>query len=481
MNVVLHDKKLLQQSSPLDVIVGSARTCYSSKDIVTPEETKDWDNKQRLALELFDSGHLTTFQHTSYTFKITGISKYIVMRLLHNHKNYNSDEKSLRYTSLTDVNDFVIPDFLDEDDKTKTEKLIKKSFNRYQDILSEDMGVDFYAPKSKKTDKKYIRKKNGEFFRYILPVGLKTNLYHTINITTLFRYMVVANNLSEGQKEAKELVGKMCDELISVEPFFKTFFDKLQTHTMNVSDFNFDDFYKPFLNWEDKNGVYVSDIVGDLSEIDEKNMQNTISPHVVWSGNSNKTHGSVSISTKMSMVTLAQNQRHRTGTYSFPNVRDQYRCYLTKDGDSDRFFDFYTPKIIDKSDFRVSYNIIIYELYDLYIELAEKYGEKHLGELVYLIPIAHKFETTEHIDLVSFYHKAQKRLCFTSQEEIYNYTYNIVSVMYDLGIDGIEKLAPPCISRMKNNISPICPEGGRSCGFPVWKTKSVVDLKRGII
>jgi hypothetical protein len=46
-----------------------------------------------------------------------------------------------------------------------------------------------------------------------------------------------------------------------------------------------------------------------------------------------------------------------------------------------------------------------------------------------------------------------------------------------MGVEGAEKLLPPCTLRSEAGIYPICPEGPRFCGVKVWK-KSFEELTR---
>ena len=79
--------------------------------------------------------------------------------------------------------------------------------------------------------------------------------------------------------------------------------------------------------------------------------------------------------------------------------------------------------------------------------------------------------------MASFNHKAQMRLCFNAQEEIYDIIYAQAAELRKEGVRGADKLLPPCTLRAENGIFPTCPEGPRFCGVKVWKIP-FEELKR---
>jgi thymidylate synthase ThyX len=98
--------------SAVDVAVSSARTCYSSKGLVSPEASRDWARTEDLLLDIFKSGHHTTLQHTHITMTIDGVSRYLIWRLLHSHSFYNSEQVSQRYAKMNLENVYIPTDFV---------------------------------------------------------------------------------------------------------------------------------------------------------------------------------------------------------------------------------------------------------------------------------------------------------------------------------------------------------------------------------
>ena len=87
----------------------------------------------------------------------------------------------------------------------------------------------------------------------------------------------------------------------------------------------------------------------------------------------------------------------------------------------------------------------------------------------YLLPNAVSVRFTESSDLLNLHHKLKMRLCWNAQEEIWRASRDeaeqILAVEPRIG----RWLLPPCGIRARAGAKPICPEGDRYCGVPVWR------------
>ena len=89
----------------------------------------------------------------------------------------------------------------------------------------------------------------------------------------------------------------------------------------------------------------------------------------------------------------------------------------------------------------------------------------------YLLPNAVSIRFYETLPLHGFHHKAKMRLCLNSQEEIFRATVQEVEQINDVhGFIG-SYFGAPCHLRDKADVKPPCPEGGRYCGVPIWKSE----------
>jgi hypothetical protein len=96
----------------------------------------------------------------------------------------------------------------------------------------------------------------------------------------------------------------------------------------------------------------------------------------------------------------------------------------------------------------------------------------------YLIPNAQRIRFYESGTLLDYYWKWVKRLCYDAQREIFETAVDEVAqvreVLPTIGryVDG-----PPCVMRSLAGTAPICPEGERFCGIPVWRDYTFEELE----
>src|ERR1039458_7580977 len=98
-------------TKPFDNAVATARTCYSSKGIITAEQVggegldaeKQEDRRQKrddLARSIYKAGHHTTLQHAHFQFALENVSRQFIWSFLHSHPFYNSEQVSQRYVTV---------------------------------------------------------------------------------------------------------------------------------------------------------------------------------------------------------------------------------------------------------------------------------------------------------------------------------------------------------------------------------------------
>ncbi len=87
----------------------------------------------------------------------------------------------------------------------------------------------------------------------------------------------------------------------------------------------------------------------------------------------------------------------------------------------------------------------------------------------YLLPNAVKVRFTESADLLNLHHKMAMRLCYNAQEEIWRASMDEAEAISGVNPEIGKWLLPPCGLRKHAGAKPICPEGDRYCGIPVWR------------
>ncbi|MGB5964966.1 MAG: FAD-dependent thymidylate synthase [Sulfurimonadaceae bacterium] len=438
--------EFLEVASPSNTAVSAARTCYFPNGIVPPEKSEGWERKDDLLQGIFKGGHHTTLMHTHVTMLISGMSRHLIWRMLHGHAYYNSEQVSQRYAKMK-IENFVYPK---EGDKAEWEAYYNKRYEDYEK-LREILEPDVYAvvPKFRRKDS---MKKAQEMARYVLPGGMSAYLYHTVNIITLLRYIAVAKAMPECQLEAQEFADIIAENLINLDESLRPLVEHAQAGKPKFPDFDMDAL-KEKIGLGIGQQVKVYDVVGDAAFDVNDNYADVLrySQMLPDSG----ILGGFSTYVKFSLSADAQNQRHRKS----PAIRPALESIYERSA--------YTPPIIAKNPEALAiYEQSIQESYDFFEAQREKLG---FGEATYALSNAHEIELVERNDFTSFHHKAQMRLCYNAQEEIFDMVYDQASQLREMNVAGAEEFLPPCATRFKMKIRPTCPEGDHYCGIKVWK------------
>jgi thymidylate synthase ThyX len=96
-------------------------------------------------------------------------------------------------------------------------------------------------------------------------------------------------------------------------------------------------------------------------------------------------------------------------------------------------------------------------------------GGESAETVSYLLPNAVKVRFTESADLLNLHHKMAMRLCYNAQEEIWRASLDEAQAISRVNPRIGKWLLPPCGLRKYAGEKPICPEGDRYCGIPVWR------------
>ena len=186
MDVIL----LTHTPEPDVVVAAAARICYrdiAASDLLHCEEKS---LSRKLIAELFQSGHLSTFEHVSFTFGIDGLSRVASHQLVR-HRLASFSQQSQRYVKMKpDPEAVVIPQSI----KNNPEAL--KLFQESSKLSQETYGKLIELGISK------------EDARFILPHGYSTRLVMTMNARELHHFFSL-RLCRRAQWEIHELARKM--------------------------------------------------------------------------------------------------------------------------------------------------------------------------------------------------------------------------------------------------------------------------------
>lgn len=195
--------KLLSHTLASDIVVATAaKTCYSNKAVheifrellYPPDSTEEIS---RIIRKCRDSGHLSVFEHATFTFAIEDVSRALLAQLTR-HRIASYSVKSQRYTDESYFN-YVMPETVASDYETIDVfvNVIDAIQEAYQALIK--AGI----PK--------------EDARYILPNACKTQLVMTMNARELLHFFRL-RCCKRAQWEIRELANKMLELCREVAP-----------------------------------------------------------------------------------------------------------------------------------------------------------------------------------------------------------------------------------------------------------------------
>lgn len=151
----------------------------------------------RLLTRLVSSGHLSPFEHASFTFAIEGISRVTSHQLVR-HRMASYTQQSQRYVSLKDF-DYITPVTIGakHDLKARYQEMVRAAHSLYLEML--DAGIP------------------AEDARYVLPQAGETKLVMTMNARELIHVCALRLCL-RAQWEIVELFEKVKAEVERVAP-----------------------------------------------------------------------------------------------------------------------------------------------------------------------------------------------------------------------------------------------------------------------
>lgn len=488
--------------TPFANVVATARTCYSSKGIISDEPGEErWEN---LAKDLYQAGHHTTFQHAQFQFAMENVSRQFIWSFLHSHPFYNSEQVSQRYVGVKS-DQATIPRFEDSTSQRVYEETLRMQMEAYHSLvesLNPVVAREYVKlfPNRRPEEKKHARainKKAMEIARYVLPVATFAYMYHSVSGITLLRYARLCDQF-DTPTEQREVVRQMVDELLKWDAGYRSVLEEpLDSKQLPENELcgeiddasrarakafvaEFDGRMKrPFstlVDWSGNAEAVLADavreVVGRTSAemTDSEAIGFALDPGInpVLGESLNLTthskvirslfHAHYSFRKRISHTADSQDQRHRMTPASRPILAAHYT------GEPD----YIRPGILDldpaSSDL---YERTMTASWEGIERLLERGAPTEMA--LYLLPNAVTIRFTESSDLLNLRHKHTMRLCYNAQEEIWRASVEEAAQIRDIHPMLGGYLQPPCGHRLLAQSKPICPEGIRYCGVPVWK------------
>ncbi|MCX7014183.1 MAG: FAD-dependent thymidylate synthase [Candidatus Sumerlaeota bacterium] len=482
-------------STPFANTVATARTCYSGKGVVFDDQVGT--NPAALAESLYRAGHHTTYEHAHFQFALENVSRQFLWGFLHAHPFYDSEQVSQRYVAVR-PDAFVIPP-LEGEALVIYERALARQIEAYERLraalrpLVEREYYKRFKPSERmaRRQAQAIERKCQEAARYVTPIAAHAFLYHTVNAITLLRYWRLCRQ-GDCPTEQEWVVGQMIERLLEHDPgyeavleeplprgafpaidpaiprnpkrFREEFDASLGGHTSRLIDYT--------ARGEEALADAVREVLGlpreALSDDEAIRLAHDPARNRLFGEAMNLAtldkvsrtliHSTYTFRKKLSHAADSQNQRHRMTPASRPLLA------LHVDDEPD----YVTPSLVAEDDaIRRDYAQCMEEAWEAIARLRRLGVADEFA--LYLLPNAAAVRFTESCDLLNLRHKHRMRLCYNAQEEIWR-----ASLEEALQIRAVHPrigawLLPPCSHRFAAGAKPICPEGPRYCGIPVWK------------
>lgn len=190
--------KLIQYTpEPERTVAMSARLCYSASGAEELVQTMPDSQIGSLIDKLVDMGHLSTFEHASFTFAIEGISRVLTHQLVR-HRIASYSQQSQRYVTEHGF-EYIVPPAVaaNAEAKAKYESLMKQVQSTYDELVS--LGV------------------HQEDARYVLANATETKIVVTMNARSLLHFFE-KRCCHRAQWEIRNLANAMLAEVKVVAP-----------------------------------------------------------------------------------------------------------------------------------------------------------------------------------------------------------------------------------------------------------------------
>lgn len=197
--------------SPEEVVARAGRLCYFPASISDLKKAVDKKKVKDMIARLSESGHLSAFEHVSFTFGIEGISRTCSHQLVR-HRIASYSQQSQRYVRFGDNFDYIIPPSIARNTKLKAK--FKESVLQLKKFYDEMIQSGVHQ----------------EDARYILPNASETKIIVTMNGRELLHFFTL-RVCRRAQWEIREMAKKMLKEVKKVAPeiFFNAGPDCIRT------------------------------------------------------------------------------------------------------------------------------------------------------------------------------------------------------------------------------------------------------------
>lgn len=205
------------------IALSAVRTCYSPNypSSIIPRESSRYFNRQatdgeegteadRLIRMIVKSKHVSTLEHTTYTFSVENVSRALLSQLTR-HRHFSFSVQSQRYVALSSDSksggfNYIIPESIKK--IKEAHSLFIKQMENIQNLYDELRRLKIPS----------------EDCRSILPNASSTNLVMTTNLRSLLEFYSKRKSGNGAQFEITKLADNLKNCVVNVENWASPFF-----------------------------------------------------------------------------------------------------------------------------------------------------------------------------------------------------------------------------------------------------------------
>jgi thymidylate synthase ThyX len=485
---------------PYDDAISAARTCYSSR-VIGPDEVTE-RQRENIGPLTFDGGHHTVFQHATFEFELSGVSRQLVWSFLHGFPFYNTEQQSQRYVRLDEIAAHV-PPALKAEERAIFEGAVDAAWRAYNALnkrlgprthailsdlwrLKDRQGKAFGRNVAREAEKKAI-----ETARYVIPIACHTAMVYTVSGIVLHRLRRMCR-VGDAPQEAALVVGRMVDAVEALDP---SFFGRVGEVPLEPDEVVEQRLFPPgaadpamidhfdaslegriskLVDHGARAPAVIADavrhVVGrlDLSDADALDLvlNPAKNPYRLDLLNVSThaplmralAHAHFVFRKKLSHTADSQDQRHRTVPGSRPLLSRTVPHRV----------DVIEPDLIrDDPGCHQLFEDACGAAWEARAQLLERGVDPELA--LYVLPNALAIRFEESGTLLDLLHKWTLRTCLNAQREIWEASMDEVEQVGEVFPELTTHVGPPCSVR-SGLVRPRCTEGSHFCGVPVWRT-----------
>lgn len=197
-------KILAHTPNPERVIALAGKLCYSPVGIDELNDKISDEEVNKFISKLANMGHMSPFEHASFTFAIEGISRNCSHQIVR-HRVASYSQQSQRYVKMN--GEYVTPPIIKGDDKLNYtyDIMMNNAYNSYCKMVEKLIELG-------RTEKEAI-----EDARYILPSACTTKMEFTMNVRELLHFFK-QRCCKRAQWEIRILANEMLKQCKEVSP-----------------------------------------------------------------------------------------------------------------------------------------------------------------------------------------------------------------------------------------------------------------------